>query len=749
MKKFSRLLSIFIAFVVVLGSLSFSRVAFGEEEVLSEVVIEEEVINEGENEEVVVEEEIQGIIVEEIPVILELEDEFLNINTKPPKEPTGNLKLHKRIERSPGHVDANIGDGEFTVTLTGPLGQDSIVRTVVIDKDDNTGDHGDFDDLPYGTYIIDEVNIYDPDNEYDGWRLQRPGNHGDEVDPEIEINKKNATFNLWLVNKIADDTPPPSDDTGSLIVHKRIKRWVDRENDKIDSNLGDDEFTITLSGPLPEDGDLYDVRTLVINQNGNTGDHVTFNDLPYGTYTLEETYINDDPVNTNDYYIVLPGNHGEAVGDDVLINSNGTEQRWIINEEGPPHPPWEGTIRIQKSIRGEEDPSLQGFEFELWTNGEKIRGPEETDAFGELEFNELSAGIYEIKEVNSEYIAEYLDDNPVTIGPDQDMENDDVWVVRVNNRMIEKEDIVVQKIVSNDDDLSGFTFRLYRVIEGEEEFVAVDTTGPTGIVTFENQPDGDYVIYEDIRVGYEMGIGAVGSDDGEEFTHSENMQYPIDVRNVKIITPPPILGRITVEKVVQTRFGNLLPSNNTRFYFELDMRIEGIWVEILDKFIDGNGTIVFDDLEDGEYRVREVNIDDDFDLFSDNNIIVVVEDGSTEEVEFINRALPPPDDDDEPDDDDDDDDDPEDEPEEEEEEEDDEDVLDEVVVIEEPTPEAQPVPVIEELPVIEEELEVVEEPTPQAAPVAILPKTGVANPFAFSGLGGILLGLGLFLKKKD
>lgn len=840
MKKFSRLLSIIIAFVVVLGSLSFSMVAFGEEEVLSEVLFEEEVTNEGENE---------GEVVEE---------ELLNSKIKPPKEDsTGNLKLHKRIQRSPKHVDANIGDGEFTVTLTGPIGPNSIVRTVVIDKNNNTGEHGDFKDLPYGTYIINETSIYDPDNEYDGWRLQKPGNHGDEVDPEIEINKKNATFNLWLVNKIdpkvdtmtgeiavtkkvkdhndvnleddhvftfrlfqkvqgewvevtskspmtikgngtetfedlplgeykvvedvglmpngftldtnndllfeiqedgdefkaeftnkkAEDTPPPTGDTGSLTVHKRIKRWVDRENDKIDSNLGDDEFTITLSGPLPEDGDLYDVRTLVINQNGNTGDHVTFNGLPYGSYILEETYINDNPVDANDYYIVLPGNHGKAVGDEVIIESKGAEQRWIINKEAPPtEPSWKGKLQIEKFISGIEsdDLDLGDFEFELYLDDVKVDDPKLTDGEGIVVFEGLSEGTYEIRETDSKGylpVGNSSSQNPFLVEISEELADGDTVYFEFTNSFISLDDIVVRKFVANDTNLSGFTFRLYSVVEGEEEFVAVDTTGPNGIVVFANQPDGDYVIYEDIKVGYEMGIGAFGSNDGKEFTHSNEMKYPINITNRKLPPPPPpSFGRITVEKVVQTRSGNLLRNNNTRFYFILELRGEGnTWMTVDNGSILGNGTLVFDDLEYGDYRVREVNIDDDFELFSDNNIIVEVEDASSEEVEFINRrepVTPPDDDDDDPDNDD-----PEDEPEDEEEEE--EEVLDEVEVIEEPTPEAQPVPEIEE------EVEVVEEPTPEAAPVATLPKTGVANPLAFSALGGILLGLGLFLKKKE
>jgi serine-aspartate repeat-containing protein C/D/E len=61
-------------------------------------------------------------------------------------------------------------------------------------------------------------------------------------------------------------------------------------------------------------------------------------------------------------------------------------------------------------------------------------------------------------------------------------------------------------------------------------------------------------------------------------------------------------------------------------------------------------------------------------------------------------------------------------------------------VVEEPVPEAPVLP-----PVIEEVVEVPEEPVPQAT----LPKTGAVNPAVASGLGALIIGLGLVLRKKE
>ena len=250
-------------------------------------------------------------------------------------------------------------------------------------------------------------------------------------------------------------------------------------------------------------------------------------------------------------------------------------------------------------------------------------------------------------------------------------------------------------------------------------------------MVFENQPDGDYVIYEVPREGYFMGIGAPGSEEGYEFSHSIYTEYPIEVTDRKL-PPPPERGSIEVKKIVQTRSGNVIQGNNTRFYFELQRRVEGSWVSVDEGSILGNGTLVFDDLVDGEYRVREVRINDDYDLFSSNNLIVEIKDGSDEDVEFINRRTPPP-------------------------------PPPPMMTLhhqmmdgpnESPPPPPPPTPIPEPEVVVEEPIpeappEVLEEvEVKEPVPEAVLPKTGVANPFAISGFGGLLLGLGLLLRKR-
>jgi LPXTG-motif cell wall-anchored protein len=557
---------------------------------------------------------------------------------------------------------------------------------------------------------------------------------GGPFDPEVVFNLYDAThfddtdnpggsYNVWVGlvqefdhSKMKNDHfkvrgAEPEDPLGEIDITKVV---VDHEDEVITGNNTEFEFRLYMW--VDDDWEEVDDES-PFNITGN--DTVTIDGLPLGKYKVveEDTPDGFELDSANDVEVTLDKNHLERK----------VEFTNKMDDDSPPPPPWEGTIRIQKLIREEPNESLAGFEFELWKDGVKVRGPESTDEYGKIDFTDLPAGEYEIRELESDFIADYLDDNPLEIGPEIENDNDDVWVVRVNNTRIEIDDIVVQKLVSNDDDLSGFVFRLYRIVDDEEEFVAERTTGVTGRVVFEDQPDGEYVLYEVPKNGYAMGIGAPGSDDGEEFFHSENMTYPIEVTNRKL--PTPELGEIEVEKTVLNKGGNTF-SSNTRFYFILQI-FDDEWETIDSGSILGNGTLVFDDLEDGQYRVREVDIDSDFYLVGDNNIEVEIEDGSFEDVEFVNRQRPLP-----PDDDDDDDDDrprPRPEPEDEDEDEDEpEQVLETTVVVEEPIPEAPPV------------VEVVEE----VIPLATLPKTGASDATLFSGLGAAMLGLGLLIKKR-
>jgi LPXTG-motif cell wall-anchored protein len=500
----------------------------------------------------------------------------------------------------------------------------------------NSSGYALFEDVEPGTYDVvelltnDQKEIYTPEK---------------DVTVTVEEDEEGLVRIGFENSKVPED-----EELGSLIVHKRIMK----ENGSIVGALDGGKFTVRLTGP----NDYDEEKT--INGPDENGEHVVFDDLPFGTYTLSETKIDHEGKTYGDPIFATSGNKNYTVLNDfdglvykdtvtIEIESTGQEVIWLINvlEEAPPPPPELGEIEISKALVDEE--------------GEEI-----TDDNTNFTFK------IEIKVANDDEGFDWvvIDESPISLKGGE----------------FEK--------------LTDLPLGEYRITEI-------------------NIPDG-YMLHEDTDNPQTTTLETDGDVDEVMFTNVREDDTP----------PPPELGEIEVTKVVQNRFGNGI-SSSTRFYFELQMfNDDEEWEVKEEKSILGNGTVTFDDLKDGLYRVREVRINSDFRLFSDNNLEVEVEDASSEEVEFINRLRPPQDDedDDRP---------PRPRPEpEEEEEEIITEVLPETTVVPEPEPEI----VVEEEP----EVEVVEEVTP----LATLPRTGASDPAVFAGFGAAFMTLGLFLKKK-
>lgn len=602
----------------------------------------------------------------------------------------GTIKIIKSFEEGDDHP-------LYGVSFTLSDGQGFLV-----DESTNSDGEAVFEKVPAGTYTLTE-NV--------------PQGYTSSLGNGITIELPDAADNQNYLEISVKNSLDEEEEFGSLKVHKGIMRI----SGSVDANLGDGEFKVRLTSPQGEDSE---VRELTIK---NPADHVVFEDLPFGIYTLEEIDAYHPELEFSDYYFANSGNQNhDVISNEVTIDSENEIEIWLINKVGDP---WEGNIRVIKSIPGVQAPNelLEGFEFTL-SGPNDYEETASTDEYGEAEFTGLAEGEYLLEEDDYVgYTSSIPDGFTIDLPYDADEENDNYAIVRVTNTPIPddwKGVIRVEKSITGEDDpdLSGIEFTLSA--EGMQDLT--QSTNSSGIVEFINLPEGIYTLTEDVPEGYRSSLPSEGLE--IELPEEANENDIVTVQVTNRLIPDAELGEIEVAKIVQNRLGSTMTSDNTRFYFELQMLGEG-WITIDSGSILGNGTLVFNNLEDGEYRVREVNIDDDFNLISPNNILVEIEDGSSEEVEFVNRERPlPPDDDD---DDEEEEDEPEDEPENEPE------VLEITVV--EPIPEATPTP--EPEPVIE----VVEE----VIPLATLPKTGTFDSSTLGGIGAALLGLGLLLKKKE
>ena len=519
----------------------------------------------------------------------------------------GNIRVVKTIKDKP---NADLEGFKFelyknNLKIAGPL---------------QTDEYGEveFEGLAAGEYEIREVAV-------EGYTAHYTNGRFIEIGPDIDGDDGNL-YIFRVENKEVKEW-----NKGKLIVSKAKLglpgKWGIRP---IESPR---DIVFTLEGENLEE-------TLEATTNGLG--FAAFDNLMEGTYILKE-------IVPEGYESSLPEEGLEVKIEDKLFKKIVTVR--VVNKKVPD---WKGKLIIQKEIRSGEEvpqfttlalPDLSGFEFQLWMGDDLVAGPKLTDPDGRVEFTDLPAGTYIIKETDSKGL---IPDGPFEVEISEELaDNKNVIEITFINRTIPLRDIVVQKRVSNDSDLSGFTFRLYRVeydgYERYEDFVEAKTTDASGIVTFEDQPDGEYVIYEDIRAGYVMGIGAVGSKNGREFYHSDNMIYPIEVDNRKL---PPPTGEIDISKRVVNQNNNTIEDDNAVFTFRLYKLVEEEWVEVLSESpftITGNDTVTIDNLPLGEYRVVEVSIPAGYQLITENNLEVEL-DEETDEVkaEFTNRRVPPP-----------------------------------------------------------------------------------------------------------
>ena len=389
-----------------------------------------------------------------------------------------------------------------------------------------------------------------------------------------------------------------------------------------------------------------------------------------------------------------------------------------------------GSITISKTLIDEDEQEITDddteFEFtiERYVEGDWVE-IDESPVFlagGESEtLEDLPLGLYRVTEdedlpdgytrVSSAFVE-------VTLSDDGDSEDADFTNMREDDTPPPPElgEIVISKTLIDEDeqgitdDDTEFEFMIeifddelevWNEIQGSPVFLAGGESE-----TLEDLPLGLYRVTEDedLPDGYtrvssafvEVTLSDDGDSEDADFTNMREDDTP----------PPPELGEIEVTKRVLNRAGNVF-SSTTEFFFELQVEGEGGWVTIDDGSIIGNGSLTFEDLDDGEYRVREVSINSAYFLVTNNNLEVDIVEASSEDVEFTNRLRPIVDDDDDdrpPRRNDDDDDDDEDDP-----------VIESVTVTPDPVPQAPPViEVVETEPEPEPEMEVMEEPVPQA-----------------------------------
>lgn len=388
------------------------------------------------------------------------------------------IRFNIRITKKDSASGALLDNAEFGLyTSGGVLVQSGFTRNGELT----------FNNIPYGDYYIEEIN---PPAGY--LPLADKGRKTITADM---LTQQGRTF-LYEFRNIKQ--------SGSIVL---TKYGVDSYDDK--TILPGAEFTLYDSTGAP-------IKTAVSGVDGK----ITFTDLTYGTYYLEETLAPDGYIrDMNRYEIEVDSETPVSVDVKGLIKEGA-----IDNAEIPKDPPFI-SFKVRKTDTSTPGKPLAGAVFQLFVDGEETDYTAVTGEDGYAYFRRISLKefdlpdkpwgqrTYTVVEIESPY-GYKLNSDPITLNGadfsvDEDPDKDDV---STNNGRIKSAGTVIDEQILgsitiikqgalSSSRLNGAEFTLYTDAACKNPVADTITKNPVvtagdGTATFSNLPSGTYYVKE-------------------------------------------------------------------------------------------------------------------------------------------------------------------------------------------------------------------------------------------------------------
>ncbi|NYB76003.1 hypothetical protein HZF24_17795 [Sedimentibacter hydroxybenzoicus DSM 7310] len=457
-----------------------------------------------------------------------------------------------------------------------------------------------FENIPEGDYVVEEASA------------------------PLGYTKSDKVVNVNIVRNSAklDETVVTYSSTDTGTEQEIVNKSINIEFTKEDSNgnpLEGAEFTL-----YEADGTTVFKGPVSSNAEGR----VVFTAIPAGTYTIKETKAPSGyrdfngaievEVKVEDEGTVATVTFTEKDKSDsgeVEIGEDGT---LVVTNERRPSPPTPipvyGKIVIKKT--DEDKKVLPGAEFTLYDEGGRVVERGVTGSDGTLSFEDLEPGSYTIKETKAPegYVLE-VDERGVTVSANR------TNTYTFTNKKEEPKKPGRIEIVKVDEEGRLLSDAWFSLIDGSgttlENVVTVD-----GRAAFEDVPVGRYTIKE------------VQAPEGYVLTEQEvnvtvDSEETVTVRFVNKqsgTTVVPVSGRITINKVNENNMA--LAGAEFTLYNE-NNEIVGTAVS------DASGRVIFENLKDGRYFVRETEAPAGYRIVSDS-LTVNVTGGSSHSYRFRN-----------------------------------------------------------------------------------------------------------------
>lgn len=339
--------------------------------------------------------------------------------------------------------------------------------------------------------------------------------------------------------------------------------------------------------------DGIEVATKTTDNNGK----LVFSDVPFGDYTIVE--------------ISAPLGYAidEAVGRKIVVNDGELSKQIFENT------PITRTIQVKKVDT--KNNVLSGAVFELYkvegTQETLVKTSDPTNAQGFTVFENVPYGHYSVKEkiAPTGYTLSTLA-KPVSI-----LENAQTPLdVLVANEKI-KATITLTKVDANQSEtkLMGVVFALLK--DGKEVMTAV--TDVNGIAKFENVEYGDYIVKEkSTLINYNV----------------STLQKEVSVKNNTLID----LGQITNEKIKGSITLTKVDADHATKLKGVVFSLLKNGVEVATSTTDDNGIAKFENVEYGDYKVKEKSTLENYNLNSEEKSVNIRENGKVVDLGIVTNT---------------------------------------------------------------------------------------------------------------
>lgn len=334
---------------------------------------------------------------------------------------------------------------------------------------------------------------------------------------------------------------------------------------------------------LYANGSPYPTATAVTNASGE----LVFDNVTPGSYIVKETKA--------------PPNYELSAEEFPVVVEKSTESKtYKISAKDTPI---KHKIQVIKKDK-ETGALLAGAKFGLYKNG-VLKQEKTTNSQGVVEFTDINAGSYEIKEMTAP--VNYLLSNEVINVDIGDKTSAETLSFDFLDEPIKHKINVIKSDGDSNKLLEGVVFGLF---EGDKE-IARATTNAQGVATFTNVKTGNYIIKElETIPDYSLSDETITVNIGDR-TKSETFQFKFKNYRLK-------------HKIVVTKIDS-----------ETKQPVAGATLaiyngsQLLSKSLtDDNGIVTFGNLSSGTYTIKEVDAPPNYNL-SDKTITVTIGEEST------------------------------------------------------------------------------------------------------------------------